>query len=317
MMRLRLLIGSYNRRFFLFVWILIAALRAVAGTAQAAEYVLGPGDVVSVVVWGQPELSTSPGAGLEVRPDGKISFPLLGEVDVAGKSVSEVSTLLRDGLSEYVKNPRVSVNVATFRRIRVQALGQLKSPGHYEVAPDAQVLDLLAVAGGPTPAAALSEATLTRTTSGTDSTSKLTTTLPIDLDALLHDGDPAMNRTLQNGDVLFVPEARMVTVLGEVARPGTYPVRKGTRLLDIVAQAGGPTERAEAGAVRVYRGVEGAEGSEAALDDDRLLFQGDVEENPPLAGGEVIVMPKSRRIDWAKVFGFLAGLQILKELLGY
>lgn len=287
------------------------------GTAQGAEYVLGPGDALSVVVWGEPELSTPPGAGLEVRPDGRISFPLLGEVDVAGKSVSEVSGLLRDGLSEYVRNPRVSVNVATFRRIRVQALGQLKNPGYYEVAPDAQVLDLLAVAGGPTPTAALSEATLTRTNTRTDSTQKTTATLPIDLNALLHDGNPEANRTLRNGDALFVPEARMVTALGEVVRPGTYPVRKGTRLLDIVAQAGGPTERAEAGAVRVYRGFDGAEGSEAALGDDRLVFQGNVEENPPLAGGEVIVMPKSRRVDWAKVFGFLAGLQILKELLGY
>jgi hypothetical protein len=88
--------------------------------------------------------------------------------------------------------------------------------------------------------------------------------------------------SLSDGDVLFVPQAvQRLTVLGEVARPGVYPVERGATLMDVMAAAGGPTEKADMGAVRVYDGGNAAEAQTLELADDRLIFEGSIKSNPP------------------------------------
>ncbi|HEX6971015.1 MAG TPA: polysaccharide biosynthesis/export family protein, partial [Limnochordia bacterium] len=196
----------------------LAAAPDPAPASPPGEYRIGPGDVLAIAVWGEPELSTPAGSGWEVRPDGKISVPLLGEVAASGYTIAAFTERLTRGLAEYVKDPRVTVNVVSFRRVRVQALGQLQQPGQYALPPDARLLDLLALAGGPTERAALSEATLTRAGAADE-------TVHIDLAALLRGGETEWNLALAEGDVLFVPERPPVTVLGEVLRPGVYEAR--------------------------------------------------------------------------------------------
>lgn len=111
-----------------------------------ADYVVGSGDVLSLVVWHEKELSTS----VMVRPDGKVTVPLVGELQVAGLSPAQVESLVRDRLSTILVNPQVWVSVAEVRSRMVYITGEVARPGAYPLNNRLDVLQLIAQAGGLT-----------------------------------------------------------------------------------------------------------------------------------------------------------------------
>ncbi|HEX6972615.1 MAG TPA: SLBB domain-containing protein, partial [Limnochordia bacterium] len=123
------------------------------------------------------------------------------------------------------------------------------------------------------------------------------------------------------GDVLVVPERPPVTGLGAELRPGVDEARSGARLSDVLAAAGGPSERADLSRVRVYGpsedgGARPRSGSDPSEAQGPLIYEGAAATGPVLSGGEVVVVPETRWVDWTKVFAFLAGLKVLKDLIG-
>ncbi len=121
------------------------AIKTVAPAAAAdAEYVIGKEDVLAVQVWREPELSRV----VEVRPDGNISLPLVGEVAAAGKTPLQLQKTLTDLLGTYMTAPEVSVIVQDTRSQRFSILGQVMRPGAYPLSKPMTVLDALALAGG-------------------------------------------------------------------------------------------------------------------------------------------------------------------------
>lgn len=118
----------------------------LASDGPATSYQLGPGDVLTVGVWGHPDLQ----GDIRIMPDGSIVFPLLGQVSLAGLSLGEAQQKLQTELAAYIKNPQVSMAVKEMRTIEVKILGEVLRPGIYKIRPGSTIVDGIAAAGGPT-----------------------------------------------------------------------------------------------------------------------------------------------------------------------
>jgi polysaccharide export outer membrane protein len=164
------------------------------------NYRIGVGDDLQIQVWRNEDLS----ARVPVRPDGKISSPLVGDIVAAGLTTQELSSALTAKLSTYIRNPEVTVIVtnpvsADFLR-RVRVTGAVRTPVSVSYRQGMTALDIVLQAGGMTEFAAPSKARLYRTVDGR------TKIYPIDLDAILKQGDLSTNYPLYPSDVLTVPE---------------------------------------------------------------------------------------------------------------
>jgi polysaccharide export outer membrane protein len=111
-----------------------------------AAYVIGPEDVLDIAVWNSVELTRT----VPVRPDGKLSLPLLDDVQAAGFTPMELRDRLTKALARFLANPQVTVVVREIHSVKVSVIGQVKTPGRYELRGRATVLDVLAMAGGLT-----------------------------------------------------------------------------------------------------------------------------------------------------------------------
>ncbi|HEY8939208.1 MAG TPA: XrtA/PEP-CTERM system exopolysaccharide export protein [Cellvibrio sp.] len=165
-----------------------------------AEYRIGVGDALQISVWRNPELSLS----VPVRPDGKISMPLIGDIMAAGSTATGLSDLIVKNLSSYVKNPQVTVIVTNpsssdYQR-RVRITGAVESPQSIAYRDGMTVLDLVLIAGGPSEFASANRAKLYRNVNGQVKVYK------IKLDDLINNGDLTTNYSLQPSDIVSVPE---------------------------------------------------------------------------------------------------------------
>jgi len=172
-----------------------------AGAAVPRVYHIGPGDHLKVDVWKQPELSEK----VPVRPDGRISMPLIGDVHVGGKTPSAVGTEIQQKLATYIRDPRVTVVVEKLGgqqyESRVRVTGAVAHPSSLDYRNGMTVLDAVLDAGGVNKFAAPSRAKLYRLEP--DGKTKV---YDLRLDKILNDGDLASNVTLQPGDVIAVPQ---------------------------------------------------------------------------------------------------------------
>jgi polysaccharide biosynthesis/export protein len=188
---------------------LAAAITAMAfDSARAAEpvaavspdYMIGPGDSLHVFVFQNDELSVT----VPVRPDGKISTPLVEDMVAVGKTPSQLARDIEKSLSEYVKSPKVNVVVmgamSVFSQVRV--IGQVVHPQALPYRDGMTVLDAVLAVGGMGQFAAGNRAHLVRSEHGKN------TEIKVKLDALVNNGDMKQNLPLRPGDVLVVPESR-------------------------------------------------------------------------------------------------------------
>jgi len=163
--------------------------------AFAAEYLIAEGDVLSINVLGLEEMQIKE---IIVRPDGKIDVPLIGEVQAAGRSPSELSDTLTGQLKPFVKKPYTSVNIARFYAIKVYVLGEVKQPGIVQLRNPRNVTGAIAAAGGWTKDAAKTKVYLIR------NGQKDSPPILINLLAIVRDGDTSQDYALGNGDIIFV-----------------------------------------------------------------------------------------------------------------
>lgn len=168
--------------------------------SEASTYYIGVGDELAVQVWRNEELSVR----VPVRPDGKISTPLVGDIVAAGLTTQQLAQAITTKLSNYVRNPEVTVIVnnpasADFLR-RVRITGSVRNPVSITYRQGVTVLDLVLQAGGLTEFAAPAKARLYRTSEGK------TKVYEVNLEAILQRGDLSTNYTLYPSDVVTVPE---------------------------------------------------------------------------------------------------------------
>ena len=166
----------------------------------AATYVIGPGDQLQVFVWRNPELTTT----IPVRPDGKISTPLVEELVAVGKTPAQLARDIETALGEYIRSPQVSVIMVQARSANseVKVVGEVRQAQAVPYRSGMTVLDVLLAVGGLNEFAAGNRAKLLRKVDGKD------TEIKVRLDDLLNDGDLRQNRPVQPGDVLIVPQSR-------------------------------------------------------------------------------------------------------------
>ena len=192
---------------------LAASLSAFSLTASAADaqnttdYIMCPGDVLQVIVYGHEDLSTpannSQYSPYVVRPDGKVSFPLIGDVDVTGKTVAQFREELANRFSQYLVTPSISVNVMKLGTTRVYVLGEVKKPGLMELEKSHRVIDALAKAEGFTEKSAKKNVFLVR--AGSTEVEKL------NVNNFLTKADQSANLVLNEGDCLYLTSNHKVT----------------------------------------------------------------------------------------------------------
>jgi polysaccharide export outer membrane protein len=205
---------------------------------------LGPGDAVTVQVYGQPDMTST----VYVANDGTIHVPLAGAVQVAGatpiEAADRVAKALRDG--GYFVNPQVTLTLNNSRSERVSVLGEIRNPGSYAIDPSTSIIDLIAAAGGLTANGADSGYIRRREPDGH------VASYTVDLKG------PASSRELpsqrlESGDELYVPTAQHVYVYGEVATPNMYKLEPGMTVMQAIVRAGGITPRGSEHRVEVKR----------------------------------------------------------------
>jgi len=300
-------------------------VEAVVDGQSRQAYRVGPGDTLLVVVFGHPELSigtyaggatlssTSRTAGLVIDNDGTIQLPLLGAVNVEGKTSEELRMFLEERLAKYVKDPHVTVQVMFNGSIRYYLLGQFTQPGLKFADRPMRLLEALALGGSVLfEQASLRGAYLAREGRR----------LPINFQRLLRDGDMRQNIRLQSEDTIVVPDNRgeQVFVFAGAsggAKGGAVPFLNGRLdLLQALAMAGiGYRERAQGrlDQVRIIRsefdrGKLFIVNAERILDGEAALF--------PLAPGDIIFVPESRVTSWNQLIEqFLPTLQGISAVL--
>ena len=193
---------------------LLAAVLGLAltfcGAAAAEEYIMTPGDQLQIYVLGHPDISSTRAnsdSSYTVRPDGKLNFPLVGEIDVNGLTVFEFTNLLTKELSEYIINPKITVNVAKLGTTRVFVLGEVKNQGMHELTKSHRVLDALGAAGGFTEKSAKKSIFLVRNgVREADRVQKL------NILNYIKKGDMSQNLVLQEGDCLFLTSNHKISL---------------------------------------------------------------------------------------------------------
>lgn len=225
-----------------------ATLYALCGSALAqdrTEYVLGPGDLIRITVFQNPDLTLE----TRVSEGGSIAYPLIGSVRLVGltptAAADTIATRLREG--KFINQPQVNVLVVTIRGNQVAVLGQVNRPGRYPIeVTNTKVSDMLAMAGGIT-------------ATGSDSLVLVGTRqnkpyrAEIDVPGLFQANNTTTDVVVAGGDVIYVHRAPQFYIYGEVQRPGTYRLERGMTVMQALAQGGGLTIRGTERGLRLHR----------------------------------------------------------------
>jgi polysaccharide export outer membrane protein len=230
-----------------------------AAAQSAADYVIGPQDVLLIQVFDQPDL----GGKYTVETDGTFTFPLVGRVKAGALTLRgferELKARLADG---YFKNPQITVAIEQYRSQRVFVMGEVRQPGPVALTGGMTLIEALARAGSTLPTSS-GEVSIVRGApngseggplSDPDPGSEVFRASIRDLES----GSLSKNIELRDGDTVFVPRAELVYVFGEVKNPGGYAVQKNTTVLQALSLAGGVNEHAAMNRIQVTRIVNGA-----------------------------------------------------------
>ncbi|MGH9372200.1 MAG: polysaccharide biosynthesis/export family protein [Vicinamibacterales bacterium] len=232
----------------------LAGQQTTAPTAPA-DYLVGPHDVLNVVVFGEADLSRT----VTLDAEGSFDFPHIGRVRAGGLTARGIGEALTKRLKEFYVNPQVSVEVAKFRSQNVIVMGFVNAPGRYPLSGSMSVLEMLALAGSPTSAAAsyvlISRPAgpgprLPQEAAGGGSTLRLTM-------SELQSGHLPAGFALRDGDTINVPKAETVTVIGHVKTTGPIVLEGELTVYDVIARAGGVTDKGALNRVKVLRLIDG------------------------------------------------------------
>ena len=213
--------------------------------SMATDPLLGPGDLLELKVFEAPELTTQ----VRVSSRGFVTLPLLGDVEVEGLTARQLEIRVEDLYrAKYIRDPHVSLFIEEHLSQKIALVGQVKTPGTYELPARMKLLDVLALAGGLTDKAG-STARVRRV----GKTDEETGAYLVDLDRLINEGAAELNISVQGGDVIFIEEGGMFYVDGAVRRPGAFPVKPRTTLEEAIMVAGGFLSYADAEDVILVR----------------------------------------------------------------
>ncbi|HEX7794362.1 MAG TPA: polysaccharide biosynthesis/export family protein [Vicinamibacterales bacterium] len=236
---------------------LVSALGSAAAlnaqTRPQTEYAIGPQDVLTVQVFGEPEYSGK----YTVEQDGTFTYTQIGRIKAAGLTLRALEQELKKQLADgFLKNPQVAVSIETYRSQRVLILGEVRSPGEYQLAGGMTLLAALARAGSISPTAGREAVIVRLPANAKPGEGSEPEVIKIDL-ADLQAGNMSLNIPLADGDTVNIPKAQSAFVSGQVKMPGAFAVDSGMTVLQILTLAGGLTDRGSEGRISITCTVDG------------------------------------------------------------
>ncbi len=255
--------------------VLMACVCLLAMPAWSADndYRMGTGDVLRITVYGQPDLTTE----ARVGDSGNITFPLIGDVKLAGVTPAQGETEIAKRLSKggFILEPFVSLNVVQYRGQQVSVLGRVNRPGKHTLEKISRVTDVLALAGGVIIDGA-DTVTLVRVNDGKAEYRE------IDLIALFRPGGEASNELVQDGDIINVARQPMFYIYGEVQRPGAFRLEQNMSVVQALSIGGGVNQRGTQRGIKILR-----------RDDNGVMQQLDTQLADPVKKDDVIYVKES------------------------
>lgn len=256
---------------------LVALAQAPPPQQADKDYIIGPEDVLEVQVWGNKDLNQI----VFVRPDGRTSLPLVGEIGVAGKTVQQLQDHLGAVYEKTVKGAVVTVIIKEIRSRPVFFIGGFGKPGVMQLTRELTLLQAISVVGGVIPNADSEKGFVLRGEKR----------IPIDFNRLLQKGDLSQNPKLEPGDSVVVPLADAVYVNGEVKQPGAVKYTGDLTILKALTQVGGLTPLASAGRVDVLRG-NSEKKERIRVDVDKMMRSPDDNPDIRLQPNDIIFVPQ-------------------------
>lgn len=243
-------------------------------------YLIGPGDVLSIEVWNQPDMSRD----MIVNDKGEIRLPPIKAMSVMGSTTYQLEDKLVKALSKYLIDPIVFVTVKEYNSQRVIALGEIQT-GMYTLKRKTSLVEFLGQIGGPTDNADFSKIKLIK---------KDGEIFSYNLNELISDPKKSDEVLVSGGDIIYVPplEIHRVSVLGEVKSPKIINIKEKFSLVEAITEAGGYTENAVTSSVIIVRGELGALKG-YRIDLNRILKKGDIRLNIELKPGDIVYVPKT------------------------
>ncbi|MCB2218681.1 MAG: polysaccharide export protein [Desulfobulbaceae bacterium] len=212
---------------------------------EGGDYLLGPGDLLSIKVFESEELHTE----VRVSSRGIVNLPLLKDVNVLNVTAAEAEQKIEDLYREnYLHDPHVSIYIKEHMSKQITLVGAVGKPGTYEYVSRRRLLDVLAMGSGLADNAG-SIAYITRE----DPRSGESAYYMVDLDDLVKNGNMAYNYPILGSDVIFVPESGNCFVDGAVRKPGTYPITSNMTITEAISLAGGLAGWADDDKIKLIR----------------------------------------------------------------
>ncbi len=240
---------------------------AIALLPSAGSAPLGPGDVVRISVYGSPDL------GLETRiaETGKITYPLVGDVEIGGLEPASAEQRIASLLSSrgYVKQPQVNLLVITMQSQQISVLGNVMRPGRYPMEGRRSLLDVLALAGGIT-ADGGDIASVVSVRNGKSVTQQ------INIPAMMRNADLSQNVELSGSDIVYIERAPKFYIYGEVQRPGVYKLDSNMTVVQALSTGGGLSLRGTERGIRIKRRDQSGALKELVVRQDDVLLPDDV-----------------------------------------
>lgn len=226
------------------ILMMCAVLLAAPAWSADNDYRMGTGDVLRITVYGQPDLATE----ARVGENGNITFPLIGEVRLAGTTPAQGEAEIAQRLSKggFILEPFVTLNVLQYRSQQISVLGRVNRPGKFTLEKISRISDALALAGGIV-ADGADTLTLVRTRDGKPEYRD------IDVIALFKPGGEASNELVRDGDIINVARQPMFYIYGEVQRPGAFRLEQNMSVVQALSMGGGVTARGTQKGIRILR----------------------------------------------------------------
>jgi len=244
---------------------------------ESKDFIVGTEDILEVQVWDNKDLNQV----VFVRPDGKTSLPLAGEIQAAGKTVQELQDYLSAVYSKTVKGAAVTVIIREIRSRPIYFVGGFGKPGAMQLTRDLNLLQAVALVGGVAQGADAEKGFVLRKDKQ----------IPIDFTKLTQKGDLTQNIKLEPGDSIVVPVADIVYVQGEVRTPGGVKYTQDLTLVRAITQAGGLTQMAAGGRVDILRG-KGEKKERIRVDVDKMMRAGDGSHDVLVKPDDIILVPQ-------------------------
>jgi polysaccharide export outer membrane protein len=262
-------------------------------------YRISTGDRFNIYVYDEDELSTE---GIIVKPDGTISFKLIGEVLVAGLTVAEATSLLEEKLTEFINYPKISMIPYQLTGANVTIVGKVVNSGVYEITGGMRVVDVIAEAGGLS-SGIFQNNTIELADLERSYMIRNNRLLPVDFQELIREGNMLHNVPIIDGDYIYIPSSvnREVYVLGEVGTPWHFLYKESMTLMQVITFARGFTDNAKS-EVLVVRG--GLSHPRIFRVDTAKILAGEAQDFP-LKPNDIIYVPNSPIASWNKVLSLI------------